>query len=140
MYVVIVIFVALVGSTLVAVTSTFVIVMTNIESPTFVQKPWFPLGCTNPLQVNDIHKGGRLVFLPLHSTKSTPLVPGVLGATLFYHPQALMADAVHGLGDTAAEVVTVLAYVEAARPPDKELQLDGNTMDSQHGFHDDVDF
>mmetsp|Transcript_52188 Transcript_52188/g.169514 ORF Transcript_52188/g.169514 Transcript_52188/m.169514 type:complete len:642 (+) Transcript_52188:64-1989(+) len=36
------------------------------------------------------------------------------------HPKALMADALHGLGDTAAEVVTALAYTEAARPPDKE--------------------
>ncbi|CAE8584218.1 unnamed protein product, partial [Polarella glacialis] len=36
------------------------------------------------------------------------------------HQKALMADAVHGLGDTVAEVVSALAYTEAARPPDKE--------------------
>eukprot|EP00747_Dinoflagellata_sp_TGD_P051894 gnl/TRDRNA2_/TRDRNA2_147593_c0_seq2.p1 gnl/TRDRNA2_/TRDRNA2_147593_c0~~gnl/TRDRNA2_/TRDRNA2_147593_c0_seq2.p1 ORF type:complete len:643 (-),score=107.84 gnl/TRDRNA2_/TRDRNA2_147593_c0_seq2:93-2021(-) len=36
------------------------------------------------------------------------------------HGKALMADAVHGLGDTVAEIVSALAYVEATRPPDKE--------------------
>jgi cation diffusion facilitator family transporter len=36
------------------------------------------------------------------------------------HQKALMADALHGLGDTVAQVVTALAYAEAARPPDRE--------------------
>lgn len=36
------------------------------------------------------------------------------------HPKALMADALHGLGDVVAEVVTALTYSEAARPPDRE--------------------
>mmetsp|Transcript_59669 Transcript_59669/g.155175 ORF Transcript_59669/g.155175 Transcript_59669/m.155175 type:complete len:661 (-) Transcript_59669:170-2152(-) len=41
-------------------------------------------------------------------------------AQLSTHPKALMADALHGMGDTVAEVVTALAYTEAARPPDRE--------------------
>eukprot|EP00927_Polykrikos_kofoidii_P041349 TRINITY_DN35264_c0_g2_i1.p1 TRINITY_DN35264_c0_g2~~TRINITY_DN35264_c0_g2_i1.p1 ORF type:complete len:699 (+),score=79.21 TRINITY_DN35264_c0_g2_i1:48-2099(+) len=36
------------------------------------------------------------------------------------HRKALMADALHGLGDTIAEIVTAAAYTEAARPPDHE--------------------
>lgn len=31
-----------------------------------------------------------------------------------------MADAIHGMGDTAAELIAAIAYKEAARPPDKE--------------------
>eukprot|EP00929_Paragymnodinium_shiwhaense_P059548 TRINITY_DN29825_c0_g1_i3.p1 TRINITY_DN29825_c0_g1~~TRINITY_DN29825_c0_g1_i3.p1 ORF type:complete len:362 (-),score=48.14 TRINITY_DN29825_c0_g1_i3:67-1152(-) len=41
-------------------------------------------------------------------------------AQIATHGKALMADALHGLVDTMAEVVTALAYTEAARPPDKE--------------------
>jgi len=36
------------------------------------------------------------------------------------HGKALMADAVHGLGDTVAEVITAFAYIEASKPPDRE--------------------
>lgn len=36
------------------------------------------------------------------------------------HRKALLADAVHGLGDTVAEIITALAFQEAARPPDSE--------------------
>jgi hypothetical protein len=88
----------------------------------------------------EIGVDGMLVFVPPFSgfciilPNLPPLYLGCWEQPYFYHTQALMADAVHGLGDTAAEVVTALAYVEAARPPDKELQLDGNSMDSQHGF------
>lgn len=56
---------------------------------------------------------GSVVNVALSVTKM-----GLAQATV--HHKALMADAVHGLGDTAAEVVTALAYAEAARPPDKE--------------------
>lgn len=68
------------------------------------------------LQVNDLIQLfwlGTLVNVALSITKMAL-------AQVTVHPKALMADAVHGLGDTAAEVVTALAYVEAARPPDKE--------------------
>eukprot|EP00434_Breviolum_minutum_P010246 symbB.v1.2.009043.t1/scaffold569.1/size186053/12 len=68
------------------------------------------------LQVNDLIQLfwlGTLVNVALSITK-------LALAQVTAHPKALMADAVHGLGDTAAEVVTALAYVEAARPPDKE--------------------
>ena len=41
-------------------------------------------------------------------------------AHLAERQKALMADAVHGLGDSVAEVLTAFAYVEAARPPDVE--------------------
>lgn len=41
-------------------------------------------------------------------------------AQLAEQQKALMADAVHGLGDSLAEVLTAFAYVEAARPPDVE--------------------
>eukprot|EP00419_Tripos_fusus_P028365 CAMPEP_0172725606 /NCGR_PEP_ID=MMETSP1074-20121228/88789_1 /TAXON_ID=2916 /ORGANISM="Ceratium fusus, Strain PA161109" /LENGTH=612 /DNA_ID=CAMNT_0013552415 /DNA_START=35 /DNA_END=1873 /DNA_ORIENTATION=+ len=36
------------------------------------------------------------------------------------HKKALMADAVHGLGDSATELLTVFAHSEASRPPDPE--------------------
>lgn len=36
------------------------------------------------------------------------------------HGKALLADALHGLGDTAAQVVAALACGQAARPPDRE--------------------
>jgi len=36
------------------------------------------------------------------------------------HKKALMADAVHGLGDSATELLTALAHSEASRPPDRE--------------------
>lgn len=68
------------------------------------------------LQVNDLIQLfwlGTLVNVALSITKMAL-------AQVTVHPKALMADAVHGLGDTAAEVVTALAYVEAARPPDKD--------------------
>jgi len=68
------------------------------------------------LQVDDIMSLfwlGSVVNVALSVTKM-----GLAQATV--HHKALMADAVHGLGDTAAEVVTALAYAEAARPPDKE--------------------
>eukprot|EP00439_Symbiodinium_sp_Y106_P029828 s2156_g3.t1 len=67
------------------------------------------------LQVDDIMSLfwlGSVVNVALSVTKM-----GLAQATV--HHKALMADAVHGLGDTAAEV-TALAYAEAARPPDKE--------------------
>ena len=41
-------------------------------------------------------------------------------AQLAEQQKALKADAVHGLGDSLAEVLTAFAYVEAARPPDVE--------------------
>merc|ERR1719162_1054942 len=41
-------------------------------------------------------------------------------AQVTVHRKALMADALHGLGDTAAQVVAALAYSQAARPPDKD--------------------
>lgn len=36
------------------------------------------------------------------------------------HKKALMADAVHGLGDSATELLTALAHSEASKPPDRE--------------------
>jgi len=36
------------------------------------------------------------------------------------HKKALMADAVHGLGDSATELLTAIAHSEASRPPDRE--------------------
>lgn len=68
------------------------------------------------LQVDDMMSLfwlGTLVNVALSITKM-----GLAQVTT--HQKALMADAVHGLGDTAAEVVTALAYSEAAKPPDKE--------------------
>ncbi|CAK9031049.1 Mitochondrial metal transporter 2 [Durusdinium trenchii] len=67
------------------------------------------------LQVNDLIQLfwlGTLVNVALSVTK-------IILAQVTVQ-KALMADAIHGLGDTAAEVVTAFAYIEAARPPDKE--------------------
>jgi len=41
-------------------------------------------------------------------------------AQVAIHKKALMADAVHGLGDSATELLTALAHSEASRPPDRE--------------------
>lgn len=73
------------------------------------------------LSVSILHVGDMITLFWLGTFINVALsVVKMCLAQIATHPKALMADAIHGLGDTVAEVVTALAYTEAARPPDKE--------------------
>jgi divalent metal cation (Fe/Co/Zn/Cd) transporter len=73
------------------------------------------------VSVGILHAEDALTLLWLGSLVNVvlSLLKAVL-AQVTVHRKALMADALHGLGDTAAQVVAALAYSQAARPPDKD--------------------
>jgi len=81
----------------------------------------FPCVSVVVISLGILHAEDALTLLWLGSLVNVAL--SLLKAALAQvtvNNKALMADALHGLGDTAAQVVAALAYGEAARPPDKE--------------------
>lgn len=81
----------------------------------------FPCIAVVVISIGILHAEDALTLLWLGSLVNVAL--SLLKAALAQvtlNNKALMADALHGLGDTAAQVVAALAYGEAARPPDKE--------------------